>query len=441
MDRFFIKTKAAMNNNHLEGIYGSFEQQQKNHITAFHGTGIIEGLEVAQNSPTPDMNVLVAAGRALDPTGWHVQVDSQQTVDCSVDEGSNPTVPTSPGWERYISIMLRFDWSKSTPVEDLIGWPDPDGQISLEWDHGFLLAVKAGTQATTGTAVKPTVASDEVLLADILLPYGTTAITTAMIDTARRSPILELNGHLSADPAHAASKISFDNSTANLDGSPTRVQAAIEALAAGMRFRGMVVFTSSGTFTQGVNCPSDITKFIVDVYGGGAPGGGTTTTGKAGGGGGGGEWRRAEVTLTKGEAVSATVGLGGLGVAGADATNGQASSFGSYCTAMGGTRGTLATDSSFTPGGAGGTGGSGGEISVPGQDGGKMAYDAGAAQGGAAGGPFGGAGGIDSIVASTGGNGFPGQLFGGGGSGAHQSTGSSNWAGGDGADGVIIITW
>jgi len=42
----------------------------------------------------------------------------------------------------------------------------------------------------------------------------------------------DIEDHAAADPAHPASKIRFDNAAAGLEGDPTRVQAALEALSA-----------------------------------------------------------------------------------------------------------------------------------------------------------------------------------------------------------------
>jgi len=68
---------------------------------------------------------------------------------------------------------------------------------------------------------------------DIYIVVGGAQNVTATISPgavlALKSDIEE---HEAADPAHPASKISFDNAAAGLEGDPTRVQAALEALSA-----------------------------------------------------------------------------------------------------------------------------------------------------------------------------------------------------------------
>lgn len=183
------------------------------------------------------------------------------------------------------------------------------------------------------------------------------------------------------------------------------------------------VFTASGTWTK----PADVQNVLVQLVGGGGGGGGHHTTNpssSAGGGGGGGATEFIDVTGTSSETV--TVGAAGSGgAATTDGGNGGTSSFGSFCSATGGTGGSYGNAAG--PGGSGtggdvnftGGGGQGGiQSSAPGGKGGGSflgsgGYGAGEnANGGAAGGYGGGGGGTSYIgTPRTGGGGTAGIVI------------------------------
>jgi len=157
----------------------------------------------------------------------------------------------------------------------------------------------------------------------------------------------------------------------------------------------IVAFTSSGTFTV----PAGVTKVKVTVVGGGGGGRTATNSTSQGGGGAGGAAIKVITGLTPGGTVAVTVGAGG-----AANTSGVTSSFGSYCSATGG--------SSPATGGPGG-GGAGGTAT-----GGDINFTGGAGNGG---------NGVNGTVSGTAGNGGS-SIFGGAGLGA-TSTNSANTAG------------
>lgn len=193
------------------------------------------------------------------------------------------------------------------------------------------------------------------------------------------------------------------------------------------RFVGMKVYTADGTFTQGVDCPAAVTRVRVTVVGGGGGGGGAkaTITGPGGGGGGGGRVV-GFLDLTEDEAVNVVVGLGGVGgdATPNDGAAGAASTF-KTLSAGGGLGGKKANTT--TQGAAQGGAATGGDLNLPGgtgkAPGAYKAGDGGESLGG------GGSGGDDNK------NGvFPG---GGAGGGSRET----DAAGGNGADGVVIIEW
>jgi hypothetical protein len=187
---------------------------------------------------------------------------------------------------------------------------------------------------------------------------------------------------------------------------------------------------SPHTYTK----PWDVRYILAEVYGAGA-GGSRADTGviyPAGGGGGGYSQKFIDAAAITTETV--TVGAGGAGGAavGADGVNGGASSFGTHCSATGGTKGQT---TSIGIGGAGGAGADG-DINLNGQQGAGYTVDTYEQSfGGAGAGPLGGVAtpyskdnGIDAY------DGGAGNSVGGGGGGGFDN------AGGTGADGLVIIT-
>ena len=186
-------------------------------------------------------------------------------------------------------------------------------------------------------------------------------------------------------------------------------------------------FTSSGTWTK----PSGITKIRVFVTGGGG-GGGSHNSDDAQGGGGAGGTAIEMIDVTSVSSVSVTIGNGGTGSSGnsnSGGSNGGTSSFGSYCSASGGSR-----PLNWAIGGNGGVG-SGGDLNLRGGGGvagnidGQGNEESGGTGGASywGGGPFGG-----SVWGGRGSDGAPGS----GGAGTHPST---NNQGSNGKNGIVVV--
>jgi hypothetical protein len=119
------------------------------------------------------------------------------------------------------------------------------------------------------------------------------------------------------------------------------------------------VFTSSGTFTAPFTG-----NYKVTVIGAGGSGGCTDGITATGGGGGGASIKN--VSLTKSDNVTVTIGVGGTGVVSGNAGNsGGTTSFGVHCSATGGSGGLYYTASTTSSGSNGGSG-SGGDINLSG---------------------------------------------------------------------------
>lgn len=214
------------------------------------------------------------------------------------------------------------------------------------------------------------------------------------------------------------------------------------------------VVTSSGTFL----IPA--ADFTVQAIGGGGGGAGGDGAGSGGGGGGGGGWATRSVTgATIGATLSIAIGAGGAGVAGSGPGFGGSGGTtsvtlsGSPLVEAGGGSGGFAPSIASGAGGSGATSPLTGDSSNTGGSGGNgndsASYQVGS--GGGAGGPTGGGGTGGSGSApqpggggnSPGGDGGTGDGTGGNGVSPGGGGGGSLDAvdGGDGADGMVIITW
>lgn len=151
-----------------------------------HGPGVLDGLGLSENTPTPDLNILIASGYGWEGYGKLIRLTSQQTKDCSIDRNGSSIIP-SAGNERYISIVAKHDTALTNPQ------PDPiEGTLYIYEDDGFVIEVIAGPEATVGSGTLPTIAADELLLGDIgPILSTTTAITDAMIDVSRVQEIAD----------------------------------------------------------------------------------------------------------------------------------------------------------------------------------------------------------------------------------------------------------
>lgn len=201
------------------------------------------------------------------------------------------------------------------------------------------------------------------------------------------------------------------------------------------------VFTSDGTYTP----TSGMVYCMIECTGAGGGGGGTASAAAAtlssgGSGGGGGYSRKLSSASTVGASQTVTIGTGGPGgtAGNNNGTAGGDTSLGAICIGKGGSGGSGGNGSSFSAGGAGGVAGTG-DFSVPGQTGNGWndqtnttipiptsssvyGYST----------PF-----TSSITPQTG---TSGGLYGSGGAGGLSFNANGAAAGGNGANGFIVIT-
>jgi hypothetical protein len=283
----------------------------------------------------------------------------------------------------------------------------------------------------------------------------TTPVINGMISGTTVIPVA--NGGTGQSAALVAGAVLYGTSTttAGVTAAGTQYQYLQSAGAGtpiwaqpGPASKQLLTSTTAATYTT----PTGVKAIIVEIIGGGGAGGGVPatasgTSGTAGGGGGGGGYTRYLIT-SPAATYSYQAGAHGAGAAGAVGGNGSTSTFNSV-TALGGTGGAVgpaATNAvgNFAAGGAGGAAGSGGDFMALGGPGGAGIWSRYVEWGGQGGNSTFGGGAVSrgsggTVPTTQSVAGFNGTAYGGGGSGAINYGTNSTAAGGNGADGVIIV--
>jgi hypothetical protein len=159
-------------------------------LQGFGYDGIITGADVAEHNPTPNFTVdLSAPALIYDQTSQKIAWSATQNVDCSLDENGAATAVVSSGNEKYLSIFAEYERDLSDPRTDYNG-----ATVFFDRAESFQINVVQGVEAPTGTAVKPALRSDQVLLGDVLITYGMTQIQTSDIDDSRSQVPFDLTG-------------------------------------------------------------------------------------------------------------------------------------------------------------------------------------------------------------------------------------------------------
>jgi hypothetical protein len=177
LDYFFKQTVAA---SELDEGFADLEAADWQAMADNGFFGVASGLAVAAQG-TPDMTVSVATGAAYSVTGKRAALTAPATVNGAVDYLLVNTAVARGENEKYISIFLYPARVLSDPRVDGNGT-----NVYLRRTESFTIHVVQGAEAPAGTATPPALDTNGVLLADVLLAFGSTAITTGMIDLITR---------------------------------------------------------------------------------------------------------------------------------------------------------------------------------------------------------------------------------------------------------------
>ena len=326
-------------------------------------------------------------------------------------DATGGTHETTPGSEKTYFAKRRSKNSFTVPsIPDNGGTNDPD-QVKLYMARGSSAPANSSYHLQYSGSTSTT--------------WTTMATATATPPTSNTFPSATPATIVNDDAAlviSGAGTITLDGNA--LSGKPAEVAA----------------FTSSGTW----NKPTGAKWIVAEVWGAGGAGGpidGQNTGGFAegGGGGGGGYSRKLFLATSLGSTETVTVGVGATAGLSSPAPTGGTSSF-DAASATGGTGGTImvsSTASGNAANGGGGTG-SGGDVNLRGGDGGRGRTITGIPVWTNHGGAGAHGGGITQYIGTGAATGQPGKFPGGGGSGGAGL--ASDLTGGDGANGLVIVT-
>ncbi|HWU01080.1 MAG TPA: hypothetical protein VN229_25800, partial [Terriglobales bacterium] len=418
-----------------------------------------------------------------DPTGVETLLDpALYTVSGLGDpNGISVTYPISApplGSTEKLTLLRVVDYDQQTSLTNQGGFYPAVIERALDRIvyQCQQLAEKIGRAVLVNisSAEDPSVAFNAISTnATIAQQSAATAVSSAAAAAASAAAIslpiqVSSGGTGAADAATARSNLGLGsaatrnvgtvaNSVIQLDASgklPAVDASALTGLPATGRLLNRTVFLSSGNYAK--NAVSNFV--VVHVLGGGGGagnaigGGSVTSSGGCGAGGGYGIKRISTNLLSSTEVV--TVGVGGAG-AGASASptfggSGGTTSFGTWCSASGGSGGqpnsggSIITGSSIGSGGVGFGGdinltGSGGGAATTGYVGSQWGF---ATPGASACGPYAGGGAaaaMSSTVPQTGPSASPNSGGGGAGGRTAYNSASSYAAGGNGGSGIVVV--
>lgn len=310
------------------------------------------------------------------------------------------------------------------------------------------------TSATTGTGNLTTAAvNGKNRFGDSTNGFGTGSTTDVFdyfISNREAAEWERGTGHCSALGTLVRDTVKASSNSGSLVSFSAGVKDVFNDIPAGQQWRTVKsqVFTSSGTYTPSTGMLYCIIRCVGGGAGGGGAGSTTSAQVAAGGGGGAGAFGVLYATAAQiGASQTVTIGAKGTGgSAGNNAgNNGAQTSIGSLLTAGGGLAGGgggAGNVCTTGAGGAGGAAGTGTEANAgPAGDNGFGIYNGSfnVAKGGIGGSSSFGAGGKGGIVNTGQAAGSAANGYGSGGGGAASGNGTSA-AGGDGTDGVVVIT-
>lgn len=172
-------------NEMIQSFYSSIEY----FLQDFQFFGIAVGADVTQN-PVPSLSINVAGPAVVyDQNGRRIQFNTNQTIDCTSDENSQPTTVLNGANAKWLSIFIKYRGIPTDPRVDELG-----EQVFFKEVASYTLLVAQGPEAAAGIVARPGLRGDAVLLGDIKLTFGQTTITTTNIDLSRQQTVYRIAG-------------------------------------------------------------------------------------------------------------------------------------------------------------------------------------------------------------------------------------------------------
>jgi len=159
-------------------------------LQGFQYIGVALGADIVQHNPTPNLTVDASAPALIyDQTAQRITWSSTQVIDTTLDENGSATAVTTSGNEKWLAVFAEFERLLTDPRTDGYG-----NTVFFNRAESFKINVVQGVEAPTGTAVKPGLRGDQILIGDVLIDYGMTQILNADIDQTRAEYPYDLTG-------------------------------------------------------------------------------------------------------------------------------------------------------------------------------------------------------------------------------------------------------
>jgi hypothetical protein len=163
----------------LDSIQTNLESGTRQAISDNDISGVVEALGVSQVGLGTTLSVEIAGpGAAYDGLGRRIYLPAAEQVDLSQDENAVSTTVVGGGNERYISVFIEYDEILSNPQLDNNGTT-----VFVDIAESYTIRVIQEAEAAAGTASRPALLPNAILLADVLIANGTTGIVDAMIES------------------------------------------------------------------------------------------------------------------------------------------------------------------------------------------------------------------------------------------------------------------
>lgn len=186
---FYFKQPVA--EDELDDAFAQAELAMRNLASDQELRGIYSGGTVAEHVAVPNLTVDVAGPcKAYDNDGQRIFFAGPVVVvNCAQDSDAIATTVAGVGNEKWVSITLKFKRTLSDPRVD-----GNSATVYFVRNESYELVVTQGTEASLGTATRPPLDPDGLLLVDVKRTYGQTQIFNANISTSRREDTIVLEG-------------------------------------------------------------------------------------------------------------------------------------------------------------------------------------------------------------------------------------------------------
>lgn len=195
-DRFDFFFKQPVTQAELDGSNDKLEVADQRIVSEAVGFGfLISGPEPATvvENTVPDLQVKSNAFLAYDPLGRRISnalsgflggVDiglPPQLVNMAVDEVGAGTAVVGGGNEKTLAIFIEFERKLTDPRTD-----GNSATVFFNRAESIKFNVVQSPEAAVGLSVPPPLRPDQILLADVTIIFGQTAILNADVDQSRR---------------------------------------------------------------------------------------------------------------------------------------------------------------------------------------------------------------------------------------------------------------